>query len=189
MKAFIVTVMALGALCAACDDNEGALTETEEEEQAEGVWLKYWSGPQPVRLNLGVDYYAVHFTKPEGWAGVRIDSVEIVSASDGGQISLSFWAASDLEAGAYWPSDPPTQTAPRTVASGGNAWDVTEYEWVTTAAEFFVGLQQGDVITLTSDGRAEPEVRSYRKYETQAWEQEWAMFSNYCIGIFVTPAP
>ncbi len=184
MIRIVLMILALGAACLACSDDEG--TTAEPEDQAEGEWLKYWSGSQPVRLNLGVDYYAVRFTKPAGWAGVHIDSVEIVATSSG-QISLSFWPNTVLESGTHWPSGSATQATPVNVVYGGNAWDVTSYDWTTTSAEFFVGFQQGDVITLASDGKAEPEVRSYRIYEGQDWELEMAMASNYCIGVFVTP--
>jgi len=169
-----------------CKKNESSPTGTDQALPSEGQWLKYWSGPQPMRLNLGVKFYAVRFSKPAGWAAVRIDSMQIVSASGGATLKLSFWGTSTTQGGTYWPSDPPAQSASKTIAQGLNSWSVTDQQWKTSSSEFFIGFEQGSVTTLCSDGQAKPEVRSYRCYAGSSWEKESGMFSNYCIAAFVS---
>jgi hypothetical protein len=184
----LLLVIACAFLLICCKKDESSPIGTGQALASEGQWLKYWSGPQPMRLNLNVRFYAVHFSKPSDWPAARIDSIQIVSASSGATLKLSFWGTSTTQGGTYWPSDPPTQTASKTIAQGLNSWGVTDQQWKTSSSEFFIGFEQGSVTTLCSDGQANPEVRSYRCYAGSSWEKESGMFSNYCIAAYVTRA-
>lgn len=151
----------------------------------EGQWLKYWSGAQPARLNLSVKYYCVRFTKPTNWETISIDSIKIVAASSG-QITPCFWDNNDYTDNQYWPLDPPVKGQTKSVAYGGNKWSVSSNSWTTDQDEFFIGFEQsGSVTTLCGDGQCQPENRSYRRYESSNWEQEYGMFANYCIDVYV----
>lgn len=156
---------------------------------SEGQWLKYWSGAQPARLNLNVKYYCIRFTKPANWESILIDSIKIVAASSG-QITPSFWDNHNYTDNQYWPVDPPMKGQVKSIASGGNKWSISSDNWTTNQAEFFVGFEQiGSIITLCGDGQSQPENRSYRRYESSNWEQEWGMFANYCIDVYVIKVP
>jgi len=156
-------------------------------EKTEGKWLEYWSGTQPSRFILSVQYYCVRFTRPSEWSNISIDKVKIVFASSGQNIKLSFWGNYLSQGGDYWPSGSPAQSAVLPISSGANEWDVSSYGWVTSQPEFFVGFEQvGSYATLTGDGKNSPENRSYRQYLGKSWEKELGMLANYCISVYVT---
>lgn len=167
------------------EDSESFSIEVPEAVQ--GMWLEYWSGAQPARLQLGsVQYYCVRFTKPPGWNNISIDKVKIVFADSGQQIELCFWESYTFQGDDYWPSGSPLKGDTKSISSGGNTWDISSYNWTTNMTEFFVGFEQiGSVATLTGDGKCEPENRSYR-YGGGSWQKEIGFMANYCISVYVT---
>lgn len=154
----------------------------------QGVWLEYWSGPQPSRFKLGlVQFYSVRFTKPAGWGSLAVEKVKIIYADSGQSINLCLWKNTSFQNGDYWPSGGPLRSGVKMVQLGANTWDVTALNWTTSNNQFFVGFEQtGGTVTLTGDGNNHPENRSYRMNTGKSWEKEFGFMANYCISIYVT---
>jgi len=144
-----------------------------------------------VRLNLGVRYYAIRFTKPSSWARLAVDSVRVTwQGAAGKTVRICFWPNSTSDGSTYWPVDPASTSDVKTIYDSGfnwneNQWNVTSLDWKTDKDQFFVGFEQvGLVSQLCADGKGQPENRSYRRYEGKNWEKEYSFISNYCIEVY-----
>jgi hypothetical protein len=164
-----------------------------QESGGEAQWCGFFDPHSvTVRLNLAVRYYAIRFSKPSGWARLAVDSVRVNwQGAAGKTVRICFWPNSTSDGSTYWPVDPPSHSDIKTIYDSGfswneNQWNVTSLDWKTDKDQFFVGFEQvGLVSQLCADGKAQPENRSYRRYEGKDWEREYSFISNYCIEVYV----
>jgi hypothetical protein len=161
---------------------------------SEGTWISYYSSSHvSIRLNLGVQYYGVRFTKPADWPAAAIDSVKAVWESSAGKtVKLCFWKNYTTDTVSTWPVDPPLQSDSKTIYVSSdtwntNSWSVASLNWTTDKEFFFIGVEQiGTSSQLCSDGMNQPENRSYRRYSGQSWTREYGMMANYCIAVYAS---
>jgi hypothetical protein len=164
------------------------------QQSSEGTWISYYSSSHvSIRLNLGVQYYGVRFTKPADWPAVSIDSVKVVWESSAGRtVKLCFWKNYTTDTVSTWPVDPPLQSDSKTIYVSSdtwntNSWSVSALNWSTDEQLFFVGIEQIAFSSqLCSDGMNQPENRSYRRYSGQSWTREYGMMANYCIAVYAS---